>query len=82
VAIITVTNRLTYIPWGTRNDTEITDIHGAVFPPPKHNYDFHRSTEPGAVATGSFRHLPGRYRSRFWTTWQTKFVPKRERFSA
>src|SRR5207249_1600657 len=30
VAIITVTYRLTYIPWGTRNDTEITDIHGSI----------------------------------------------------
>jgi hypothetical protein len=34
VALITVTNRLTYIPWGTRNDTEITDIHGAAVPQP------------------------------------------------
>jgi hypothetical protein len=34
VAIITLTNRLTYILWGTQNDTEITDIHGAPDPRP------------------------------------------------
>src|SRR6266542_4642663 len=46
------------------------------------DYHPHLSSVPGAVATGSFRDLPGRYRSRYSTEWQAKSLAKRARIFA